>query len=70
MLSNYYIKIRHGSSVTLTCVCNSTYCPEEGAAEQVVASGILPVLALALRSRGRLTLLTAHLVAELAEDCE
>ncbi|KAG7222264.1 hypothetical protein INR49_027268 [Caranx melampygus] len=41
---------------------------EKGAAEQVVISGILPILALSLRSRGPLTLLTARLVAELAKE--
>ncbi|XP_034050612.1 rap1 GTPase-GDP dissociation stimulator 1 [Thalassophryne amazonica] len=41
---------------------------EKGAAEQVVISGILPILALYLRSRGPLTLLTAKLVAELAKE--
>ncbi|XP_039645129.1 rap1 GTPase-GDP dissociation stimulator 1 [Perca fluviatilis] len=40
----------------------------KGAAEQVVVSGILPILALSLRSRGPLTLLTAKLVAELAKE--
>ncbi|XP_041819230.1 rap1 GTPase-GDP dissociation stimulator 1 [Chelmon rostratus] len=40
----------------------------KGAAEQVVISGILPVLALSLRHRGPLTLLTAKLVAELAKE--
>lgn len=45
-------------------------CPEKGAAEQVVISGILPILALSLRSRGPLTLLTARLVAELAKECK
>ncbi|KAJ3607414.1 hypothetical protein NHX12_024465 [Muraenolepis orangiensis] len=39
-----------------------------GAAEQVVRSGILPVLVLSLQSRGPLTLLTAKLVAELAKE--
>ncbi|RVE59847.1 hypothetical protein OJAV_G00192500 [Oryzias javanicus] len=41
---------------------------KKGAAEQVVISGILPILALSLRSRGPLTLLTAQLVAELAKE--
>ncbi|XP_044033710.1 rap1 GTPase-GDP dissociation stimulator 1 isoform X2 [Siniperca chuatsi] len=41
---------------------------DKGAAEQVVISGILPILALSLRSRGPLTLLTAKLVAELAKE--
>ncbi|XP_040033520.2 rap1 GTPase-GDP dissociation stimulator 1-A [Gasterosteus aculeatus] len=41
---------------------------KKGAAEQVVISGILPVLALSLRSRGPLTGLTARLVAELAKE--
>ncbi|XP_037547106.1 rap1 GTPase-GDP dissociation stimulator 1 [Nematolebias whitei] len=41
---------------------------QKGAAEQVVISGILPILALSLRSRGPLTLLTAKLVAELAKE--
>lgn len=45
-------------------------CSEKGAAEQVVISGILPILALSLRSRGPLTLLTAQLVAELAKECK
>ncbi|KAM3591561.1 uncharacterized protein V6R79_003915 [Siganus canaliculatus] len=40
----------------------------KGAAEQVVVSGILPILALSLRHRGPLTLLTARLVAELAKE--
>ncbi|XP_073346482.1 rap1 GTPase-GDP dissociation stimulator 1-A [Pagrus major] len=40
----------------------------KGAAEQVVISGILPVLALSLRHRGPLALLTAKLVAELAKE--
>ncbi|XP_035524456.1 rap1 GTPase-GDP dissociation stimulator 1 [Morone saxatilis] len=40
----------------------------KGAAEQVVVSGILPILALSLRHRGPLTLLTAKLVAELAKE--
>lgn len=35
-----------------------------------MVSGILPILALALRHRGPLTLLTAKLVAELATECE
>ncbi|KAM8890447.1 rap1 GTPase-GDP dissociation stimulator 1-A isoform 1-T1 [Synchiropus picturatus] len=39
-----------------------------GAPEQVVVSGILPILALSLRSRGSLSLLTAKLVAELARE--
>ncbi|CAL8300966.1 unnamed protein product [Lota lota] len=41
---------------------------KKGAAEQVVVSGILPVLALSLRTRGPLTLPTATLVAELAKE--
>ncbi|KAL6094600.1 uncharacterized protein ACO6RY_15975 [Pungitius sinensis] len=41
---------------------------KKGAAEQVVISGILPVLALSLRSPGPLTGLTAKLVAELAKE--
>lgn len=45
-------------------------CPDKGAAEQVVISGILPILALSLRRRGPLTLLTAKLVAELAKECK
>uniref|UniRef100_UPI0037E83F3E rap1 GTPase-GDP dissociation stimulator 1-A n=1 Tax=Semicossyphus pulcher TaxID=241346 RepID=UPI0037E83F3E len=40
----------------------------KGAAEQVVISGILPILALSLRTRGPLTVLTAKLVAELAKE--
>ncbi|XP_057682382.1 rap1 GTPase-GDP dissociation stimulator 1 isoform X2 [Corythoichthys intestinalis] len=40
----------------------------KGAAEQVVISGILPILALLLRDRGPLALLTAQLVAELAKE--
>ncbi|XP_077407248.1 rap1 GTPase-GDP dissociation stimulator 1 [Vanacampus margaritifer] len=40
----------------------------KGAAEQVVISGILPILALLLRGRGPLVLLTAQLVAELAKE--
>lgn len=35
-----------------------------------MVSGILPILALSLRHRGALTLLTAKLVAELAKECE
>lgn len=45
-------------------------CPEKGAAEQVVISGILPILVLSLRSRGPLSVLTAKLVAELARECK
>lgn len=41
---------------------------KKGAAEQVVISGILPILALSLRSRGPLSVLTAKLVAELAKE--
>ncbi|XP_074519903.1 rap1 GTPase-GDP dissociation stimulator 1 [Halichoeres trimaculatus] len=41
---------------------------DKGAAEQVVISGILPILALSLRTRGPLTVLTAKLVAELAKE--
>ncbi|XP_034415083.1 rap1 GTPase-GDP dissociation stimulator 1 [Cyclopterus lumpus] len=41
---------------------------KKGAAEQVVISGILPILALSLRSRGPLAVLTAKLVAELAKE--
>ncbi|KAK5851104.1 hypothetical protein PBY51_001923 [Eleginops maclovinus] len=41
---------------------------KKGAAEQVVISGILPILALSLRSRGPLTLPTVKLVAELAKE--
>ncbi|KAK1881474.1 Rap1 GTPase-GDP dissociation stimulator 1 [Dissostichus eleginoides] len=41
---------------------------KKGTAEQVVISGILPILALSLRSRGPLTLPTAKLVAELAKE--
>ncbi|KAM9424792.1 rap1 GTPase-GDP dissociation stimulator 1-A [Pholidichthys leucotaenia] len=41
---------------------------KKGAAEQVVISGILPILSLSLRSRGPLGLLTAKLVAELAKE--
>lgn len=37
-------------------------------AEQVVISGILPILALSLRNRGPITVLTAKLVAELAKE--
>ncbi|XP_070782611.1 rap1 GTPase-GDP dissociation stimulator 1-A [Enoplosus armatus] len=40
----------------------------KGAPEQVVISGILPILALSLRRRGPLALLTAKLVAELARE--
>ncbi|KAG8008731.1 Rap1 GTPase-GDP dissociation stimulator 1 [Nibea albiflora] len=40
----------------------------KGAPEQVVISGILPILALSLRHRGPLTVLTAKLVAELAKE--
>lgn len=50
--------------------CVEIICSEKGAAEQVVISGILPVLALSLRHRGPLTLLTAKLVAELAKECK
>lgn len=55
----------------MSCVCiNVVYvCPDKGAAEQVVISGILPILALSLRHRGPLTQLTAQLVAELAKEC-
>lgn len=45
-------------------------CPDKGAAEQVVVSGILPILAVSLRHRGPLTRLTAKLVAELAKECK
>lgn len=45
-------------------------CPDKGAAEQVVVSGILPILALSLCHRGPLTLLTAKLVAQLAKERE
>ena len=45
-------------------------CPEKGAGEQVVISGILPVLSVCLRSRGALSLQTAKLVAELAKECQ
>lgn len=45
-------------------------CPDKGAAEQVVVSGILPILALSLRHRGSLTQLTARLVSELAKECK
>ncbi|XP_069016301.1 rap1 GTPase-GDP dissociation stimulator 1-A isoform X2 [Embiotoca jacksoni] len=41
---------------------------KKGAPEQVVISGILPILSLSLRSRGPLSLLTAKLVAELAKE--
>ncbi|XP_061667087.1 rap1 GTPase-GDP dissociation stimulator 1 [Syngnathoides biaculeatus] len=41
---------------------------KKGTAEQVVISGILPVLALLLRCRGPLAQLTAQLVAELAKE--
>ncbi|XP_056152699.1 uncharacterized protein si:dkey-21e13.3 [Lampris incognitus] len=41
---------------------------KKGAAEQVVVSGILPILAISLRRRGPLTLLTVELVAELAKE--
>ncbi|XP_061562095.1 rap1 GTPase-GDP dissociation stimulator 1 [Phycodurus eques] len=41
---------------------------KKGTAEQVVISGILPILALLLRSRGPLAQLTAQLVAELAKE--
>ncbi|XP_024913356.1 rap1 GTPase-GDP dissociation stimulator 1 isoform X2 [Cynoglossus semilaevis] len=40
----------------------------KGTAEQVVISGILPILALSLRNRGPITVLTAKLVAELAKE--
>ncbi|CAN9508703.1 unnamed protein product [Ophioblennius macclurei] len=40
----------------------------KGAAEQVVISGILPILSVRLRSRGRPAVLTAKLVAELAKE--
>ncbi|XP_069560774.1 rap1 GTPase-GDP dissociation stimulator 1 isoform X1 [Brachyistius frenatus] len=43
---------------------------KKGAPEQVVISGILPILSLSLRSRGPLSLLTAKLVAELAKECK
>lgn len=45
-------------------------CPDKGAAEQVVVSGILPILALSLWHRGPLTRLTARLVSELARECK
>ncbi|XP_070401542.1 uncharacterized protein si:dkey-21e13.3 isoform X2 [Nothobranchius furzeri] len=41
---------------------------KKGTSEQVVISGILPILALSLRNRGPLSLLTAKLVAELAKE--
>ncbi|XP_054455367.1 rap1 GTPase-GDP dissociation stimulator 1 [Anoplopoma fimbria] len=41
---------------------------KKGAAEQVVISGILPILALSLRTRGPLALLTAKLISELAKE--
>ncbi|XP_029934073.1 uncharacterized protein LOC115378081 [Myripristis murdjan] len=41
---------------------------KKGAAEQVAISGILPILALCLRSKGALTLVTAKLVSELAKE--
>lgn len=44
--------------------------PAGGAAEQVVVSGILPILALSLRRRGPLAPLTAKLVARLAKEGE
>ncbi|XP_068161899.1 rap1 GTPase-GDP dissociation stimulator 1 isoform X2 [Antennarius striatus] len=40
----------------------------KGAAEQVVISGILPILSLCLRHTGALRLITAKLVAELAKE--
>lgn len=43
---------------------------DKGAPEQIVVSGVLPVLALSLRSRRSQSLLTARLVSELANDCE
>ncbi|XP_068161898.1 uncharacterized protein si:dkey-21e13.3 isoform X1 [Antennarius striatus] len=41
---------------------------DKGAAEQVVISGILPILSLCLRHTGALRLITAKLVAELAKE--
>ncbi|XP_055360533.1 uncharacterized protein si:dkey-21e13.3 [Betta splendens] len=52
----------------LNTVLSSIKERKKGAAEQVVVSGILPVLALALRHRGPVRLLTAELVAELAKE--
>lgn len=49
------------------CACVVT---ERGLAEQVVESGILPVLAQALRRKSSLTVHTARLVAELAREGE
>ncbi|XP_030611447.1 uncharacterized protein LOC115798661 [Archocentrus centrarchus] len=41
---------------------------KKGSGEQVVISGVLPILALTLRRRGPLGVLTAKLVAELAKE--
>ncbi|XP_028264499.1 rap1 GTPase-GDP dissociation stimulator 1 [Parambassis ranga] len=52
----------------LNTVMTSIKEKKKGAAEQVVISGVLPILALSLRSRGPLRLPTAKLVAELARE--
>lgn len=52
------------------CVCACSFLPESSIAEQVVKSGILPVLAQALRGKSALTVHTARLVAELSKDGE
>ncbi|KAM8836634.1 rap1 GTPase-GDP dissociation stimulator 1-A isoform 2-T2 [Spinachia spinachia] len=64
-LDTVLTNIREKTTCLHLCFC---WCPEKGAAEQVVISGILPVLAVSLRSRGPLTVLTAQLVAELAME--
>ncbi|XP_029700891.1 uncharacterized protein [Takifugu rubripes] len=52
----------------LKTVLSSIEDKTEGAPEQVVVSGVLPILALSLRRRGPLAPLTAKLVAELAKE--
>ncbi|XP_058477380.1 uncharacterized protein si:dkey-21e13.3 [Solea solea] len=60
--------IEHELKPHLNTVLTSIKEGRKGAAEQVVISGILPILALSLRNRGPLTLLTAKLVAELTKE--
>lgn len=52
----------------LTTVLHCIQDKHKGAPEQIVVSGVLPVLALSLRSRRSQSLLTARLVSELAND--
>lgn len=52
----------------LTTVLQNIRDKSRGAPEQVVISGVLPVLALSLRSRGSQAVLVAELVSELAND--